>query len=125
MLRILISDDEPVVRELFLDAFRQSIPDAEVRTCIYNTEVEGILDVWLPDVVLLDTRQALNGIALGEALQRTHPNMRVIAMSGDCELATVAAARNAGIGGFLKKPCDLSQLTEFVESKSFVTNYQP
>ncbi|MEK7158452.1 MAG: response regulator [Patescibacteria group bacterium] len=124
-MRILISDDESTVRDVLREGLALHFEDAEIRTCAYNTEVVAILGGWLPDVVLLDTRQEVNGIELGGALQLQYPKLRVIAMSGIGDRDTVMSVLCAGLGGFLHKPFNIMQLGEFVTSTLFVTNFHP
>lgn len=124
-MRILISDDEQSVRDLIRDVLKIHLESAEIRVCVFNTEVEGLLNGWVPDVVFLDTRQELNGIELGGVLAQQYPKMRVIAMSGVGDRETVMAALSAGLGGFLHKPFKVAELAECVTSTLFVTNFRP
>lgn len=58
----------------------------------------------IPDVILMDIQMpVMNGIDATKWLKKNHPNAKVLALSMECEEATILAMLHAGAKGYLLK----------------------
>lgn len=113
-LRILIAEDNTLVRELLVAFLRE-------RGAAVTVAVDGVTALTLaraesPDVLLLDIAlPGMDGIAVAEALRRDGPaRLRIIGLSAHVGPQDEARARAAGMDVFLSKPVRLAQLAEVI-----------
>ncbi|WP_046780012.1 response regulator [Streptomyces yangpuensis] len=111
MIRVLIADDQPLVRRglaLILG------PDPEIE--VVGEAEDGARAVALarelrPDVLVMDIRMpVLDGVRATEELARTLPDVRVLALSTFDMDEYVVAALRAGAYGFLPKDVSPEEL---------------
>lgn len=106
--RILIADDNELVRESFVDLL--AAEGFEVRTAVDGVQAVEIADQWLPDVVLLDIHMPrLSGIETARRLRASHPPgaMKLMMLSGmTLNDAWVRHAKAAGFDDCLDKTSD-------------------
>ncbi len=111
MIRILIADDEPLVRA-GLRTVLTSDSDLEIVAESQDgrdalTEVERLR----PDVVLLDIRMpGMDGLTAAEAIRARHPAVRVLIITTFDEDRYIARALESGVHGFLLKSGDPFEL---------------
>ncbi|MFD9569432.1 response regulator [Streptomyces sp. NPDC059982] len=117
MIRVLIADDQPLVRR-GLALILAPHPDVEVVGEAGNgaeaVELAGRLD---PDVVVMDIRMpVLDGVQATAELARTSPRARVLALSTFDMDEYVVAALRAGAHGFLPKDISPEELIAAVHT---------
>ncbi|GIT80771.1 DNA-binding response regulator [Leifsonia sp. LS1] len=102
--RVLIVDDDPIVRMGFRLLFR-SIPELDiVGEAIDGSEVAGLLDTIPVDVVLMDIRMRhVNGIAAARSIRQRYPHLRIVLMSSLLNEEFAQHARNIGSTTFVPK----------------------
>jgi DNA-binding NtrC family response regulator len=110
---VLVADDEPLIRSLVKNALeRQGYRVLEARD---GQEALGICERLGPSIDLLLTdivMPVMDGIQLSERVSSILPNVRVLYMSGQCEIDVVQHhIRDKGFG-FLRKPFALDVLAE-------------
>ena len=116
-LRILLVDDQPLVRmgfRMLLDA----VPDLEVVGEAGDGErAVAMASALAPDVVLMDVRMpVLDGIAATEAIVAADPDARVLVVTTfDLDESAFAALR-AGASGFLLKDARPEELVAGIRS---------
>lgn len=116
MLRLLIADDEKIIRETvrtFIDW--KSLNIEVVATCKNGLEAyDAILDEY-PDIVLTDIRMPkLSGLELIQRITQTHDNIEFIILSGYSEFSYAKEAMKYGIKHYLLKPCNEQQIIDAV-----------
>ena len=113
MIRILIADDHPVIR----DALRAGLSD-EADLVVCGTAEDGESAVELcrelaPDVVLMDlTMPRLDGLAALRTIVAENPDMHVLVVSAHDDRAHVRAALEAGARGYVLKGTSPDELAE-------------
>jgi excisionase family DNA binding protein len=119
--RVLIVDDEDEITTVLKKVLSEQT-NYEVRVCASAFEAGMECERFKPHVVLLDIHLGENGngdaravanlVRSNDALQMT----RVIAMSGKLTDGQAQGLRPLGFDGFLKKPFQVRQVVESIES---------
>jgi DNA-binding NtrC family response regulator len=113
MNRLLVVDDDAVVRRSLAEALANSATD--VRTAEDAERGLAMIDERLPDVVVSDIRMpGLDGLALLKLLRERAPSVDVILMTAYDDMPTVVAAMREGARDFLVKPLDLHELRQVI-----------
>jgi DNA-binding NtrC family response regulator len=109
MRRILIVDDDSVLRESLSEALANT--NTDVRTAEHAEAAFALIDERTPDVVISDVRMpGLDGLALLKLLRERAPTVDVILMTAFDDMPTVVTAMREGARDFLVKPLDLHDL---------------
>jgi two-component system chemotaxis response regulator CheB len=104
MIRVLLADDD----EPFLDALSPLI-ERQPELAVVGTAGDGLAAIELadelsPDAVVIDLHMPrLDGVTAVARLRRDHPNMCVIALTGDEQPALHRAVAEAGADAVLVK----------------------
>jgi len=125
MIRVLICDDQTVVRE-GLAAILSTDPDIDVVALVGNGE-EALAAVaeGLPDVVLMDLKMpVMNGVQATQRLHSRYPSVRVLILTTYADDDWVFDAVRSGASGYLLKDTRRDDLLAAIkgtaEGKSFV-----
>ena len=125
MIRVLICDDQTVVRE-GLAAILSTDDEIEVVGLARNGEEALALTATdRPDVVLMDLNMpVMNGIQATQRLRLRHPAVRVLVLTTYADDAWVMDAIRAGAAGYLLKDTRRNDLVAAIkgtaEGKSFL-----
>lgn len=112
-LRVLVVDDDPQVRALFVEVLRQA--GAIVESSGLAAEAVKFFDAGTPDVVVTDLRMPVHdGVWLLHEAHRRAPAVPVIAISGHVKDFDVRRLRSEGFADVLAKPLPLDELTNSV-----------
>jgi DNA-binding NarL/FixJ family response regulator len=104
ILRVLIADDDPLIRDVLRDVLDDE-PDMEVVAVASDArEAVELAERHLPAVVLLDVRMPFGGgaHAATEILQRA-PGTRILAFSAYTDPGAVDEMRRAGVTEYVAK----------------------
>jgi two-component system OmpR family response regulator len=105
--RILVVDDEPLVRELLSEFL--TTQGYDVATAARGAEALDTVQIFLPDVILVDMKMpGLSGRDVLDAVRRGGLTMPVVLISGD------SVKRGEGFFAVLRKPFDLSSIAHVV-----------
>jgi CheY-like chemotaxis protein/nitrogen-specific signal transduction histidine kinase len=109
-LRVLVAEDNSLVRELLAAFLREH--GAEVELACDGAAAVARAQNAKPDVLLLDIAlPELDGFAVAETLRRAGPpRLRIIGLSAHATRQDEARARTAGMDAFLAKPVSLARL---------------
>jgi len=117
VIRLLIADDHPVVRD-GLRGMVASEPDLEVVGEAGNgLEALALVPRVRPDVALVDLRMpTLDGVATVRALRERHPELRVLVLTTFDTERDVVSAIEAGATGYLLKDTPRERLFPAIQA---------
>jgi DNA-binding NarL/FixJ family response regulator len=112
-LRIVIADDQTVVRE-GLQMVLDVVPDLEVVATVGDGEQAlAAVAEHRPDAILLDLHMpVLDGVSTTERLTREHPEVAVVVLTTYADDETIIAALRAGARGYLTKNADRREISQ-------------
>lgn len=116
-IKLLIADDHQLFREGLVNLLADT-PDIEIVGQASNGQEALVMAAKLmPDIVIMDIGMPiLNGIEATGQLRKSHPNIRVIALSMHSEKSYVKEMLEAGASGYLFKNCTYHQLIEGIQA---------
>ncbi|MFB3738477.1 MAG: EAL domain-containing protein [Candidatus Velamenicoccus archaeovorus] len=115
VVRLLIADDDPAVRELLVDLFASDPAIQLVGVAGDAEEVVALIDRVQVDVALVDVRMpGGGGPRAARAIRRRSPSTRVVALSAYDDARTVLDMLQAGADGYLIKGGSGEDLVEAV-----------
>ncbi|WP_328445128.1 MULTISPECIES: response regulator transcription factor [unclassified Amycolatopsis] len=117
MIRVLVTDDHPVVRDGLRGAFTGE-PDIEVvGEAASGLEALALVARHHPDVVLMDLRMPeLDGVGAIRRLAVSHPAVRVLVLTTYDAETDVLPAIEAGATGYLLKDAPVADLLNAVRA---------
>jgi DNA-binding NtrC family response regulator len=118
--KILIVDDEEIVRYSFRKLFRE--PGFEIMEAANGLEALSVIKKELPDLVLMDIEMpGLNGLEAIQRIKSLQPQLPVIIMTAFGTSERVIGAMKYGAYEYLEKPFDVARLkaviSEALETK--------
>jgi response regulator NasT len=118
MFRILIADDEPLIR-IDLKELLEEIGHQVVAETGDGKEALAMLDKAKPDLVILDIKMpGMSGIEVARRISHDYP---VIILTAFSERSLIEQARDAGVMAYITKPFRDGTLTPAIELA--VSNY--
>ncbi len=110
---ILCVDDEPIIRNLCVEA----LEDYQVLLAANGLDALKILEENSVDIVLSDIMMPkLDGLELLQKIKESHPDQAVILMTGYSDRDLILKALKAGAADFITKPINLLQLYTTVDN---------
>lgn len=104
MIRVLLADDEPVVRRGLRARFQLEPDLLVVGEASTGAEALRLAQRLTPDVVLMDVEMpGMNGIAATAALRGVVPSCAVVILTIHDDVQTQARALAAGAAAFVEK----------------------
>ncbi|MGI9097528.1 MAG: response regulator [Solirubrobacteraceae bacterium] len=114
-IRVIAVDDFPLVREGIVRALRRDPAIEVVGEADNGQEALEVVAALNPDVLILDLiMPGLDGLAVLEALRRTHPRVRVLLMTASEQAGPLLGAFEAGAAGYLSKRTTGEELRQAV-----------
>ncbi len=116
VIRLLICDDQEVVRE-GLRAILGSVPGIEVLGVATNgaEAIEAVAELE-PDVILMDLNMPIkNGVQATRELAASHPEVKVLVLTTYDATEWVVDAIRAGAAGYMLKDAPREQLVEAIK----------
>lgn len=117
MLRLIIADDERIIRETICTLIDWSSLGIEVvGVCKSGLEAYDMIIDEYPDIVLTDIKMPeFSGLELIRRLTQTHEDIQFIILSGYREFDFAMEAMRYGVKYYLLKPCNELQIIDTVE----------
>lgn len=116
MIRLLIADDEKIIRETICNIIDWKKLNVEVVSVCKNglEAYDAILDEY-PDIVLTDINMPkLSGLELIQKITQNHDNIQFIILSGYNEFSYAREAMKYGIKHYILKPCSEDEIIDAV-----------
>ncbi|HAN43934.1 MAG TPA: two-component system response regulator [Ruminococcaceae bacterium] len=117
MLRLIIVDDEKIIRETIRNLIDwQSLGIKVVGVCKNGIEAyDTILDEY-PDIVLTDIKMpGLSGLELIQRISQTDKQIEFVILSGYGEFSFAKEAMKYGVKHYLLKPCSESEIIDVMK----------
>lgn len=118
MLKLLIADDERIIRETISSIIDWEKEDIEViGLCKNGIEAYDMILDESPDIVLTDIRMpGMDGLELIRRISQTNLNTQFIILSGFGEFSYAREAMRFGVRHYLLKPCNEIQILDSVRA---------
>ncbi|HHY36291.1 MAG TPA: response regulator [Firmicutes bacterium] len=114
MPKLLVVDDEPGIRRLLEEVFRDD--RYQVVAAASGKEALAKWKEWEPDLVLLDMKMpGMDGLEVLRRMAGKYSRVPVIIMTAYGELRIVDEALNLGARGYVTKPFDVLELRNTVD----------
>ena len=118
-IRVAIVDDHITVAEGFERLINESENARVVGKAYTGAGCMKLLEAAPCDLVLLDMSiPDVHGIDLCRQIKEKYPHLKVIILTGYCELFTINRALAAGANGYLLKSCTTQELLEGISAVS-------
>jgi DNA-binding NtrC family response regulator len=112
--RILVVDDDVLIRETLEDHFRSSGSQVAVADSAESALAQ--LTAFAPGLVITDVRMSgMDGIALLTLVHERAPDIDVVVMTAFQDMRTAVSAMKAGAYEYLVKPLDLDRIDAVVD----------
>ena len=124
MVRVLICDDQTVVRE-GLAAILSTDPEIQVvGLASHGEEALALIPETQPDVVLMDLKMpVMNGVQTTQRLRRDHPGVYVLVLTTYADEEWVLDAVRAGAAGYLLKDTRRDELLAAIKGTAEGRSY--
>lgn len=107
--RILVVDDEPLMREFISETLRRK--KYEVKVASDGGDALGVLELWTADLVISDIKMPkMNGMELLERLVRTYPSTDIIMITAYGTVEDAVRAIKRGAFDYIQKPFTAEEL---------------
>lgn len=104
MIEVVVVDDHPFVRDSVIDLLDASVGITVVGQCADGDEVAGVVARTQPRVLLLDLQMPrMDGMTAARGVRASHPDVRIVFLTGGLSLASVREAKAVGAAGYLLK----------------------
>lgn len=114
-IRVLVVDDQPLVREGIASLLALEPGLTVVGTAADGAEAVAIAEQARPDVVLMDVRMpTVDGVAAAQALRNRLPRVRVLMLTTFDDEEYVLSSLRAGAAGYLLKDLPAAELAQAV-----------
>lgn len=116
-MKILIADDESVIRDGVSRTILAQFPSFEVHAAADASEAADIMEREAVDIVLTDILMpGLNGLEFMKVSRRKYPNVKWVVISAHSEFSYAQKAVQLGARDYLLKPIGKPRLTELIET---------
>lgn len=118
MIKVLIIDDEPIIRE----GLRRTIDWRRLQCDVVGEAENGVealekIDRLIPDIIITDIMMpGLNGLEVTRYIRENHPNTKIIFLTGYNNFNFAQQAIKLGAFDFVLKPTNSSELENTIAS---------
>lgn len=114
MLKILIVDDERLVRQMIIRCIDWNELGLEIAGEASGAEAGlELVEKLAPDIVITDIRMpVIDGLEFGRRVVERHPKIKIVILSGHDEFAYAREGLKIGVFDYLLKPINREELTE-------------
>jgi DNA-binding NarL/FixJ family response regulator len=117
MIRVVVVDDHPLVRDALTDVLEAAGGIRVVGQCTDGSEVAAAVAQTRPDVLTMDLHMPrMDGMTAARGVRATHPEVRILFLTGGLTPASAQEARAIGAAGYLLKDDDPASLAVHVRA---------
>lgn len=114
-MKIIITDDEEIMRDCICDYLRQR--GYSCKAASSADEALTMVNRYGADIVIADINMPnMNGIELLKIIREQHPEIKVIMLTGFASTKNALEAVNLGAYGFFRKSLDLLKFSKMITS---------
>ena len=114
--QFLVVDDHPLYREAVVNVLIDLYPDEQVAECGQFSEVDQLIEVQQPDLVLLDLNMpGVQGLSGLQHIRSHHPDVAVAIVSAEENKQLVLQALALGAVGYVPKSLPKQALGKAIE----------
>jgi len=117
MFKLIIADDEPIIRQHLLKAINwestgfEIIAEASDGLSLLNKTIE-----LNPDAVLIDIKMPImSGIEFAKKIKKINPNLKIIVLSGYSDSEYLLELIDSGVSGYILKPFKNEKVVEIFQ----------
>lgn len=127
LIRLLIVDDHPVLRDSLVNLLTACSPRIQVVAQAGNVQdALALAEQHFPDIVLTDLQmKPQSGIDLIKLLNQRQPAIRYVVFTALTDTESLLQAFDAGAQGFLTKDSDAQELVKAIETVTAGIAYYP
>lgn len=116
MLKLLIADDERIIRETISSLISWDTLGVElIGLCSNGLEAYDMIIDEAPDIVMTDIKMpGMSGLELIKNISETNLDIQFIILSGYGEFEYAKEAMKYGVKHYILKPCDEKQISESI-----------
>ena len=115
-VKVLVVDDHPLIRETVTDLLEACDDLRVVGQCADGSEVPAAVALLRPDVVLMDLQMPVDGLTAARAVRASHPDVRILILSGGLSAVAAHEARAVGVAGYQLKDDPPDELPQHVRA---------
>ncbi|HEX9888190.1 MAG TPA: ATP-binding protein [Nitriliruptorales bacterium] len=118
-LRVVVADDVEDIRELLRLRLESSGPMTVVAEAADGAQAIAQVAAHRPDAILLDlSMPLLDGIEVARVLRHTHPDLRIVVLSGQDEATFGPWSREAGADAYVPKDAPFDDVLDALRGNS-------
>jgi two-component system, NarL family, response regulator DegU len=103
-LKILVVDDHPIFLKGLVEVLQDELPNSEIASQTSSLKALALAINRMPDIAVLDLDMPdMNGIALGVALKKEVPSVKIIILTMHKEADIIRSVLAKGIDGYVFK----------------------
>ena len=103
-LKILVVDDHPIFLKGLVEVLQDELPYSDIMSQTSSVKALAVATRQMPDIAVLDLDMPdMNGIALGVALKKEAPSVKIIILTMHKESDIIRSVLAKGIDGYVFK----------------------
>jgi DNA-binding NarL/FixJ family response regulator len=117
MLRVLVADDQALVREGLMTLLGAAAGLEPVAAARDGEEAVALCAEHRPDVVLMDLRMPkMDGVEATRRIRAEHPDTEVVVLTTHADEASILDALSAGARGYLTKDAGIAEISRAIQA---------
>ncbi len=117
MIRVLVADDQGLVREGLMTLLDAAPGIEPVGAASDGTQAVALCAELLPDVVLMDLRMPnMDGVEATRQIRAAHPDIEIVVLTTHADEASILDALGAGARGYLTKDAGIAEISRAVQA---------
>ncbi len=114
-VRVIVADDHPVFRRGLIESLKRRADIDVVGDGHDGPTALSLIETEKPDVAVLDVQMpVLSGLEVLEAARKSHPDTRVMLLTGFRESRAAYEAMVLGAAGYLAKESDIDRICDAI-----------